>query len=282
VIIGFAMKTKIQTLVVSLVTLLIGAAGGAWWAADRAAGASGGAPLISFGGGDASGRSALADMEARLRELEAKLAAREAELAGQQARLAELADEKARLQERAQSMSAEIDKLNDEWAFSYGSTREAGKFVGSMISDALAMRGMDPNDPDAPVKMRDMFLKFASLGPILQEMQKIDDKPREFAEFRAAVLGEALALDDASRGRIASIVEGYKTRANSLPEDDENRRALNEQAAAEIRATLAPDKQELLDAIPGTRMGRMSDLLETPSLDPARWQQRMRQERGRE
>ena len=144
------------------------------------------------------------------------------------------------------------------------------------MKDGLGMRNLDPNDPEAATKMRDMFLKFASLGPILQEMQKIDDKPKEFADFRAAVLGEALGLDDAGRERVSGIVERYKAQALALPEDSEQRLALSQQALDEIRSGLSEDQQGLLEAIPGTRMGGMSDLLETPSLDPEKWRERMR------
>ena len=267
------MKSKFLLLISVVVAFAAGLGGGLWWSAARS---GAGATLPFLGGAGDASRKAIADMDARVRELEDRLAKLLADNERKDARIKGLVAEQDKLAGRNREMQQEMEKLNQEWTFSYGSTKDAGKFIGSLMKDGLGMRNLDPNDPEAATKMRDMFLKFASLGPILQEMQKIDDKPKEFADFRAAVLGEALGLDDAGRERVSGIVERYKAQALALPEDSEQRLALSQQALDEIRGGLSEDQQGLLEAIPGTRMGGMSDLLETPSLDREKWRERMR------
>ena len=267
------MKSKFLLLISVVVAFAAGLGGGLWWSAARS---GAGATLPFLGGAGDASRKAIADMDARVRELEDRLGKLLADNERKDARIKGLVAEQDKLAGRNREMQQEMEKLNQEWTFSYGSTKDAGKFIGSLMKDGLGMRNLDPNDPEAATKMRDMFLKFASLGPILQEMQKIDDKPKEFADFRAAVLGEALGLDDAGRERVSGIVERYKAQALALPEDSEQRLALSQQALDEIRGGLSEDQQGLLEAIPGTRMGGMSDLLETPSLDPEKWRERMR------
>lgn len=267
------MKSKFLLLISVVVAFAAGLGGGLWWSAARS---GAGATLPFLGGAGDASRKAIADMDARVRELEDRLAKLLADNERKDARIKGLVAEQDKLAGRNREMQQEMEKLNQEWTFSYGSTKDAGKFIGSLMKDGLGMRNLDPNDPEAATKMRDMFLKFASLGPILQEMQKIDDKPKEFADFRAAVLGEALGLDDAGRERVSGIVERYKAQALALPEGSEQRLALSQQALDEIRGGLSEDQQGLLEAIPGTRMGGMSDLLETPSLDPEKWRERMR------
>lgn len=267
------MKSKFLLLISVVVAFAAGLGGGLWWSAAHS---GAGATLPFLGGAGDASRKAIADMDARVRELEDRLAKLLADNERKDARIKGLVAEQDKLAGRNREMQQEMEKLNQEWTFSYGSTKDAGKFIGSLMKDGLGMRNLDPNDPEAATKMRDMFLKFASLGPILQEMQKIDDKPKEFADFRAAVLGEALGLDDAGRERVSGIVERYKAQALALPEDSEQRLALSQQALDEIRGGLSEDQQGLLEAIPGTRMGGMSDLLETPSLDPEKWRERMR------
>ena len=267
------MKSKFLLLISVVVAFAAGLGGGLWWSAARS---GAGATLPFLGGAGDASRKAIADMDARVRELEDRHAKQLADNERKDARIKGLVAEQDKLAGRNREMQQEMEKLNQEWTFSYGSTKDAGKFIGSLMKDGLGMRNLDPNDPEAATKMRDMFLKFASLGPILQEMQKIDDKPKEFADFRAAVLGEALGLDDAGRERVSGIVERYKAQALALPEDSEQRLALSQQALDEIRGGLSEDQQGLLEAIPGTRMGGMSDLLETPSLDPEKWRERMR------
>ena len=267
------MKSKFLLLISVVVAFAAGLGGGLWWSAARS---GAGATLPFLGGAGDASRKAIADMDARVRELEDRLAKLLADNERKDARIKGLVAEQDKLAGRNREMQQEMEKLNQEWTFSYGSTKDAGKFIGSLMKDGLGMRNLDPKDPEAATKMRDMFLKSASLGPILQEMQKIDDKPKEFADFRAAVLGEALGLDDAGRERVSGIVERYKAQALALPEDSEQRLALSQQALDEIRGGLSEDQQGLLEAIPGTRMGGMSDLLETPSLDPEKWRERMR------
>ena len=270
------MKTKLSLVVSVLVAFAAGIGGTLWWNSSQ----SGPGGTTLFGGPSKASLDAMALLEARNKELESRLAKLLADLERKDEQLKKLLAAKTELDKRNEEMKAEVEKVNQEWTFSYGSTKEAGKFIGSLMKDALAMRNMDRNDPQNAARMRDMFLKFTSLGPILQEMQKLDDKPKEFAEFRAEALGEALDLDESQRQRVAGIVEKYKTQAQALPEGSEERSQLNEKAIAEIRTGLNEEQQGLMDAIPSTRMGAAGDLLETPSLDPSKWRDRMRPPRG--
>ena len=265
------MKSKPLALV-----LLVLALGGGFFLGHRMAGGGGNAagPISWLGTDDAALRGALADAEGRLRalqagveELEKKLAAKESESAGLRAERDKLSADLARMRQ-------EVEELNKEWTFSYGSTRDAGKFMGSMMRDAILLRDMAPDDPERANKSRDMFLKFASMGPILQEMQKIDDKPKEFAEFRASILAEALGLEDNERGRVAGVVERYKSQYNNLPADSPEREELNQRALTEVTSRFTDEQKGFLQKISDADMSGASDLLGTPSLDPATWRAR--------
>lgn len=272
------MKSKLP--VVILITLALV---GGYLFGRKAGGAGGGDtdPASWFGGDDTALRRALADAEDRIRSLQAKLDELQDQLASRGNETTALRAERDKLTTEMEAMRKEVEELNKEWTFSYGSTRDAGKFMGSMLRDAVLLREMDPEDPERAIKARDMFLKFASMGPILQEMQKIDDKPKEFAEFRSSILAEALGLEENERGRIAGVVERYKTQFNNLPAEAPERAQLNEQALTEVTSGLNDDQKKLLGDISAAGMSGSGDLLETPSLDPAAWRARMQRNRPR-
>jgi hypothetical protein len=249
---------------------------GGYLLGHRMAGGAGGAagPVAWLTGDDATLRRALADAEDRLRALQARVEQLENQAATKGAEALTLREERDKLSEDLAKMRKEVEELNQEWTFSYGNTRDAGKFMGSMMRDAILLRDMPPDDPDRAAKARDMFLKFASMGPILQEMQKIDDKPKEFAEFRASILAEAVGLEDNERGRVAAVVERYKTQYNNLPADSPEREELNERALAEVTSGFTEEQKGFLQKISDADMSGASDLLGTPSLDPATWRAR--------
>lgn len=226
--------------------------------------------------------AALADADNRIRALQEELESLRARLREAESENTSLVAENRSLTERIATIEEEVDSLNQEWTFSYGTTREAGKFVGRMLRDAADMRNLDPDDPEALVRVRDLFLQFTSMGPILQEMQEIDDKPAEFAQFRAAALGSLLDLDEGTEKQVGGIVERYKAMSLELEEGSEERADLNTRALDEIRQIITPEQREILDGVPAQGMGAgFSDLLETPSLDPQRWRERMERGGGR-
>jgi chorismate mutase len=237
-------------------------------------GGDGSGPISWLTGDDAALRRALADAEERLRALQAELEQLRNQMATKDGATTALRAERDKLSDDLARMRKEVEQLNKEWTFSYGSTRDAGKFMGSTMRDAILLREMAPDDPERAAKSRDMFLKFVSMGPILQEMQKLDDKPKEFAEFRASILAEALGLEDSERGRVAGVVERYKTQYNNLPADSPEREELNQRALSEVTSGFTEAQNGLLQKISDADMSGASDLLGTPSLDPATWRAR--------
>ncbi len=226
--------------------------------------------------------AALADADDKLRALQDELESLRARLSEAESENSSLLAENRSLTERIATIEEEVASLNQEWTFSYGTTREAGRFVGSMLRDAADMRNLDPDDPEALVRVRDLFLQFTSMGPILQEMQEIDDKPAEFAQFRAAALGSLLDLDEGTEQQVGGIVERYKAMSLDLEEGSDERADLNNRALDEIRQIITPEQREILEGVPAQGMGAgFSDLLETPSLDPQRWRERMERGGGR-
>lgn len=196
-------------------------------------------------------------------ELLDELARRDAEIEALRAAL-------KTVETKYEALASEVDQLNREWVFSYGSTVEAGKFVGELLRDSLAMRQMDRDDPERVALATGIFLKFSSLGPILQEMQNLDDKPGEFAEFRAAILGEAIGLDPATQERVQQVIANYKARALQL-ESGDARAALNAEASSVILDTLTAEQRDQIDNLSSARFNLLADPLETPSLDPRQW-----------
>lgn len=271
---------KSKSLIPLLVALAL-ALGAGYFFGRQSGGSGGGSPASWFGGDDGALKRALADAEERIRALQTRVRDLDDQLASRANETTALRAEREKLATEMEAMKKEVEELNKEWTFSYGNTRDAGKFMGSMLRDAVLLREMDPDDPARAEKARDMFLKFASMGPILQEMQKIDDKPKEFAEFRSSILAEALGLEENERGRIAGVVERYKTQFNNLPAEAPERDQLNEQALAEVTSGLNDDQKKLLGDISSAGMSGSGDMLETPSLDPAAWRARMQRNRPR-
>ncbi|MFM8983640.1 MAG: hypothetical protein ACKOLA_12210, partial [Spartobacteria bacterium] len=237
-------------------------------------GGDGAGPIAWLTGNDDALRRALADAEERAKGLQARLDELQNKLATKDGETAALRTERDKLSEDMAKMKKEVEELNKEWTFSYGSTRDAGKFMGSAMRDAILLRDMAQDDPERAAKSRDMFLKFVSMGPILQEMQKLDDKPKEFSEFRASILAESLGLEDNERTRVAGVVERYKTQYNNLPVDSPEREALNERALSEVTSGFTEEQKGFLQKISDADMSGASDLLGTPSLDPATWRGR--------
>lgn len=259
-----------------LFLLVLLALGGGFFLGRQTRGGNGDSPgpMAWLSGEDASLRRALADAEERIKALQARIDELLSTSSAKDSETANLRTERDKLATELAKMRVEIEELNQEWTFSYGKTRDAGKFMGSMMRDAILLREMAQDDPERAAKARDMFLKFASMGPILQEMQKIDDKPKEFAEFRASILAEALGLEDKERGRVANVVERYKTEFNKLPADSPERAEITERAVAEVTAGFTDEQKSFLDKITAADMSGASDLLGTPSLDPAAWRAR--------
>lgn len=223
---------------------------------------------------------ALAAADTRLRGQDEELAALRARIEELEGLVASLRDENRRAMAREAGIREEVEKLNQEWTFSYGSTREAGKFVGTLFRDAAAMREMDPRDPAMAEMGRDLFLKFASLGPILQEIQKIDDNPAEFAEFSSSVLGGALDLDGGKQQEVKAVIERYKAQAIKLDPENPQRADLNTRALEEVRSKLGEDQRALLESLPSGRGGGIMDILEAPPLDGQGWRSRMQRQRA--
>jgi len=266
------MRTPIFCTLFLAVGLAVGYFGPKWLRSDAVAGTDS-APVVR----------ALAAADTRLRGQDEELDALRARIAELEGLLASLRAENSRIASREAGLRDEVSKLNEEWTFSYGSTGEAGKFVGSMMRDAAAMRELDPNDPAMLEMGRDLFLKFASLGPILQEVQNLDKNPSEFAEFSSSVLAGAIDLDNAKQREVKSVIERYKAEAMKVDPESPRRAELNAKALEEVRGKLNEEQRAMVDVIssagPGAG-GAFIDILEAPPLDPQSWRARAQRQRA--
>jgi len=170
-----------------------------------------------------------------------------------------------------EDLAGEVEQLNSEWLFSYGSTRDAGKFVGALIRDGMAIRQMDRDDPARAALAASVFIKLSSMGPIIKEMQNLENHPSEFAEFRASILAEAIGLDSFTQQRVQNVIEDYKSQALHFESGSDSRTSLNAEATIMIRNALSPDQLDQIDSLTRSNFSLFRDPLETPSINPQEW-----------
>ncbi len=132
--------------------------------------------------------------------------------------------------------------LGSQVAFSYGTPREAGRYVGQTLQRLFAARrSQTPEEVEQMLK--DNELNILSMGPFIKDAELLEADPSVFATFQAEVLGEVFALDEARRERYREILLGARAAVRDVPAGSEPWIAADERAAAQLIALLTGDER---------------------------------------
>ncbi|GAB1489105.1 hypothetical protein MASR2M8_15570 [Opitutaceae bacterium] len=99
--------------------------------------------------------------------------------------------------------------LASQVAFTYGTPREAGRYVGQTLQRLFAaLRLQAPADVEQ--SLRENELNILSMGPFIKDAEQLESDPAVFAEFQASLLGEVFAWDEARRVQARELIRSQK------------------------------------------------------------------------
>lgn len=136
----------------------------------------------------------------------------DARLRQAEAALAELRVSNAALSEELAILKKSQEVRQAEVAFSYGSPRDSGRFVG------LTLRGLlDASlatDPEVARSLREQNrLNELSLGPFIRDAETIEADPERFAQFQGGLVSEVLDLDGRHEIEVEALLQAFKAQS---------------------------------------------------------------------
>ncbi len=154
---------------------------------------------------------------------------------------AELQKQNEQLSAKLAEVSKELEARKSEISFSYGSVREAGKFVGmtfrKMFETAAARE-----TKEAQARMADNQINILSLGPFIQDAEVFESDPASFAQFQAPLISEVLSLPPERSAEVESLLADLKSKSLKVEEGSAEWMQLNETALQKVIA-LVPENQ---------------------------------------
>ncbi len=153
----------------------------------------------------------------------------------------ELVKQNEQLSAKLAEVSKELEARKSEISFSYGSVREAGKFVGmtfrKMFETAAARE-----TKEAQARMADNQINILSLGPFIQDAEVFESDPASFAQFQAPLISEVLSLPPERSAEVESLLADLKSKSLKVEEGSAEWMQLNETALQKVIA-LVPENQ---------------------------------------
>lgn len=191
---------------------------------------------------EAAGRSQRAALERR----DSEIAALVARLRAAEARVAALTPPPPPPAAEAEGAAAGsillAHALNTQVAFSYGTPREAGRYVGQTLQRLFAAtRKQDPEEMER--SLRENELNLLSMGPFIKDAEQLESDPAIFAEFQSSLLAEVFSWDDARRSQARELIRGVKAGVASEDVGTEAWNAANRQATQQLVGLLTPEEQ---------------------------------------
>lgn len=154
---------------------------------------------------------------------------------------AELVKQNEQLSAKLAEVSKELEARKSEISFSYGSVREAGKFVGmtfrKMFETAAAREAKE-----AQARMADNQINILSLGPFIQDAEVFEADPASFAQFQAPLISEVLSLPPERSAEVESMLTDLKAKSLKVEEGSAEWLQLNETALQKV-ISLVPENQ---------------------------------------
>lgn len=143
-------------------------------------------------------------LQAEIRQLKADLLA----LQQQNQRLNEA---NASLQQALANYEAEIEALNSEVIYTYGSLDESARFFGSALHGLWYLRNWEKfkGDLDFHEKLERAKVAVLSIGPLLEELKGMEGDPAQFASYQSQAIAALLDMEEPEmRNMEQFIMEG--------------------------------------------------------------------------
>jgi hypothetical protein len=126
-----------------------------------------------------------------------------------EAALDELRARHAALAEQLDALKEEGEKAKSAVTFSYGTTRESGRFVGRTLR--LGLDAALETDPEAARRMRaENRINELSLGPFIRDADLIEADPERFAEFQGGLVSEMLEIEARHEFEVEALLAAFK------------------------------------------------------------------------
>ena len=208
--------------------------------------------IVGLVGGRKAFPSAVIEAERAVTEkfqgtLEQRPAAGTAAVSTQASAPGELAKQNQVLETKLAEVTKELDARKSEISFSYGSTRESGRFVGMTFRkmfEAAAAR----ESKEAQQRTADNQINVLSLGPFIQDAEVFESDPVAFAQFQAPLISEVLNLPPERSGELESLLGDLKGRSLKVEEGSNEWLQLNDTALQRISDLVPADQKAALKA----------------------------------
>jgi hypothetical protein len=132
--------------------------------------------------------------------------------------------------------------LQSHVAFSYGTPRDAGRYVGQTLRRMFeTTRQQDPAEIERTLKENE--LNILSMGPFIKDAEQLESDPAVFAEFQSSLLGEVFAWDDSRRTQARELIRSQKTALANEEVGTDAWNTANLQATRQLIGLLSAEEQ---------------------------------------
>jgi hypothetical protein len=153
----------------------------------------------------------------------------------------ELAKRTVELETELAEVKKKLNERKSEIAFSYGSVRDSGRFVGmtfrKMFETAAAREAQEAQE-----RMADNQINVLSLGPFIQDADVIESDPVAFAQFQGALLSQVLGLPPQRGAEVESVLADLKAKSLKMEIGSPEWGELNAAALQKVTA-LVPEEE---------------------------------------
>lgn len=143
------------------------------------------------------------------------------------------------------SMETEIAERTRSVSFSYGSPKEAGRYVGQTFNSLFEAANSGELEEVNRI-MKSTELDLLSMGPFIRDAELIEKNPSEFAEFQSSLLSEIFGLDIGRQNQLQMDLESQMMKASNYVEGSEEWLEANQEATDRIVMMLSPEEKELM------------------------------------
>jgi len=154
----------------------------------------------------------------------------------------ELARQNQVLETKLAEVTRELDERKSEISFSYGSVRQAGRFVGMTFRKMFETAAAREQE-EAQTRMADNQINILSLGPFIQDAEVFESDPVSFAEFQAPLIGEVLGLPPERGAEVEALLADLKARSLKVEAGSPEWMQLNDAALQEVVALIPEDRR---------------------------------------
>ncbi|HEY0966772.1 MAG TPA: hypothetical protein VGD88_05245 [Opitutaceae bacterium] len=132
--------------------------------------------------------------------------------------------------------------LGSQVAFSYGTPRDAGRYVGQTLRRMFEIN-RQPDTVELERSIKENELNILSMGPFIKDAEQLESDPAIFAEFQSSLLGEVFAWDETRRAQARELLRSQKAALANQEVGTAAWNTANVQATRQLIALLSAEEQ---------------------------------------